>query len=101
MVIIRAWKRIGETPRQTMGRVRYDYHIPLSDRGCYTGRLDPLAQGTITLLYGDSVHQANTWNHADKIYEFQAILGVSTTSYDPLGRITNHRQISSVDAEAF
>lgn len=101
MDVIKAWKRIGETPLQALNRVRHDYHVPGGKPGCYAGRLDPLAQGVITMLYGNAIHQAKIHNHADKIYKFQAVLGVSTTSYDPLGRITNYRQINSDEAENF
>lgn len=101
MDVISAWKRIGETPLQTMKRVRADYGIPNEIKGCYTGRLDPMAQGLMTFLFGDQIHQSHSYNQSDKRYQFQAVLGLSTSSYDPLGRITNIREINSVEAKRF
>lgn len=101
MDVIRLWKRIGETPLQALQRARNDYHIPDWKKSCYTGRLDPLAQGEMTILLGDQIHQSMYYNTANKTYRFQAILGVSTTSYDPLGRITNVRQVTAAQAEHF
>jgi len=101
MDIVQIWKRIGETPLQALQRTRTEYGIPDCKKSCYTGRLDPMAQGAMTLLLGDQVHQAKRHNSSSKTYRFQAILGISTTSYDPLGRITNIRQVSAVEAEQF
>jgi tRNA pseudouridine55 synthase len=101
MHVIKAWKHIGETPLQTMDRIRADHHLHPGLKSCYTGRLDPMAQGQITLLFGDMIYQAQRYNHASKTYRFQAILGISTTSYDPMGRITSFRQIQASEAERF
>lgn len=101
MHVIKAWKKIGETPLQTLQRVARDYNFHLGIKSCYTGRLDPMAQGQITLLFGDAIYQAPRHNQANKIYRFQAILGISTTSYDPMGRITSFRQIQDSEAETY
>ena len=101
MNVIRAWKRTGETPLICMQRVRKEYGLPDDIKSCYTGRLDPMAQGQIVLLYGDQVYQNNLYNHVSKVYEFQAILGISTTSYDALGRHTNVRQITAREAQLY
>lgn len=99
MDILQVWKRIGETPLQALERAKIEYRI--NKKGCYTGRLDPMAQGCMTLLFGDQVHKSQTYNSFSKTYRFQAILGVSTTSYDPLGRITNVHQIPQKETEQF
>lgn len=101
MNTIKAWKRIGETPLQTLVRVKEDYKFPSNTCSCYTGRLDPMAQGQITLLFNDMIHQANKYNHSHKTYRYQAILGVATTSYDAMGRITQSRPITSLEAHRF
>lgn len=101
MNVIRAWKYVGETPLHALERVREQYHIPKSVKGCYTGRLDPMAQGIITFLFGPAVHLSHSINAAWKVYRFQAILGVSTDSYDPLGRHTEFKQVTATEAERF
>ena len=100
MDIIRAWKYIGETPTQVINRVKKEYSIN-NIAACYTNRLDPMAQGVITILFGPSVHKAPYFNGMDKIYNFQAILGVSTHSYDAMGRHTNFREVKYEEALAF
>lgn len=99
MDIIRVWKRIGETPLDALLRAKQEFNI--GGKACYTGRLDPMAQGSMTILFGDQVHNAHEHNRSSKIYRFQAVLGVSTNSYDPLGRITNVRQVTAAEAELF
>jgi tRNA pseudouridine(55) synthase len=100
MDIIRAWKRIGETPSQVINRVKQDYNIT-NIAACYTNRLDPMAQGVITILFGPSVHKAPSFNKMDKVYQFQAILGISTHSYDAMGRHTNYREVKYEKAQLF
>lgn len=101
MNVIRAWKYVGETPLHALQRVREQYGIPEEVKACYTGRLDPMAQGVITLLFGPAVHLSHSMNTAWKVYRFQAILGVSTTSYDPLGRHTEFKRVTAGEAELF
>lgn len=101
MDTLRIWKRIGETPLQALHRARLEYNIDPVKKACYTGRLDPMAQGAMTLLFGDQVHRSMEHNSSQKIYQFQAVLGASTSSYDPLGRITNVRQVTATEARQF
>lgn len=100
--VIECWKYIGETPLMTMRRVQVSMGIPDYVKSCYTGRLDPMAQGITCLLFGqNNVSQMNEYNTSDKVYRFQAILGISTTSYDPLGIITEVNPVSDDAAEKF
>ena len=85
---------------QCLDRIRREYNITDS-RYCYTCRLDPMAQGVTTLLFGDAVSSSAAVNSSDKVYRFQAILGVSTTSYDPLGRITSARLVTDLEVARF
>lgn len=103
MDVIRVWKRIGETPLQALSRTRKEYDIPEDIVGCYTCRLDPMAQGAMTMLFNDMVNEKTQkkFNSSSKTYRFQAILGISTTSYDPLGRIQNIRQVTAEEAKQF
>jgi tRNA pseudouridine55 synthase len=101
MHVIKAWKQIGESPLQVIERLREDHRLPEALKACYTCRLDPMAQGMITILFGNMIHQAPKYNLSSKIYRFQAILGVSTTSYDPMGRHTNFKQITPSEAKRF
>lgn len=100
--IIRAWKYIGETPLMALKRVATDHKIPHYVKSCYTGRLDPMAQGKIVMLYGkNSLQHKDHYNFHDKTYRFQAVLGFSTTSYDPLGFIRDTKVVSQQDATRY
>jgi tRNA pseudouridine55 synthase len=102
--LMNIWKHIGETPLQAQQRAitlaRELYNI--NDTAvCYTNRLDPMAQGIITILFGTDIHRAPEFNSRDKTYRFQAILGVSTDSYDPLGLIDSIKPVSDDDFRLF
>lgn len=101
MQVIHAWKKIGETPLHTLERARRDYGIKTGVQSCYTCRLDPMAQGIITLLYGEARHLSAVYNHASKTYVFQAILGASTDSYDAMGCITQALEVTGEQAQLF
>jgi tRNA pseudouridine55 synthase len=99
--IIHMWKKIGETPLQTLARARETYSIDADIKACYTGRLDPIAQGIIVILFGDMIHRSPEFNSSDKTYQFQAILGVSTDSYDAMGRLNHVYDISYSQAKQY
>jgi tRNA pseudouridine55 synthase len=100
--IISVWKQIGETPLQAMERARKEYHLENLNPACFTGRLDPMAQGVLINLFGDAVkeHQ-DTYNASNKVYRFHAVLGISTTSYDPMGSLVDIQEISNEQALKF
>jgi tRNA pseudouridine55 synthase len=95
MAIVTVWKKIGETPLQAMERARKEYQLGDIQPACFTGRLDPMAQGVLTSLFGDVVksHQ-DKFNACSKVYRFHAVLGISTSSYDPMGLINDVTEIS-------
>jgi tRNA pseudouridine55 synthase len=90
MPVITVWKNIGETPLQALERARKDYSLEGVEPACFTGRLDPMAQGVQINLFGQDVYdKQDDYNNCRKTYCFTAILGISTTSYDPLGDISD------------
>ena len=90
MPVITVWKHIGETPLQALERARKDYRLEGVEPACFTGRLDPMAQGVQINLFGQDVYdKQDDCNSCRKTYRFMAILGISTTSYDPLGDISD------------
>lgn len=80
-------KFVGETPLQALERYRHDkdylQNIPIA----YAGRLDPMASGLLVLLLGDECKRQKEYHDLDKIYRFSILLGVSSDTYDQLGRI--------------
>ena len=51
----------------------------------HTGTLDPLATGLLIVLTGKRTKQAGAFLHMDKTYTVEAMLGVTTTTYDVAG----------------
>jgi tRNA pseudouridine(55) synthase len=83
------YKQWGETPLQTLDRVRGENpnlkDIPLS----YAGRLDPLAEGVLLVLCGEANKSRNEYLGMEKEYECEILFGMQTDSGDLLGLILN------------
>lgn len=94
MTILKTWKYIGETPLQAMTRALKDYKED-HEKACYAGRLDPMAQGIMVILVKQPYFcLQDYYNSCIKTYRFQAILGISTSSYDPMGNIQDVTEIT-------
>jgi len=68
----------------------------------HTGTLDPLATGLLIVLTGKRTKQAGAFLHMDKTYTVQAMLGVTTTTYDVAGETvkTCDRPVKREEVEA-
>jgi tRNA pseudouridine(55) synthase len=100
--VIKCWKKIGETPLIMMKRVIKEHGIPDHIKTCYTGRLDPMAQGVSIILTGSqNTSEMKKYCAKSKTYSFQAILGIETDSYDALGNITNYSPHSITQVNEF
>lgn len=82
-------KRVGETPLVAIERFRrnagIDAHTPLA----YAGRLDPMAEGKLLVLIGDTCKQQTIYHGFDKTYIVDVLFGVSSDSGDVLGITTS------------
>jgi tRNA U55 pseudouridine synthase TruB len=56
---------------------------------CFAGRLDPMARGLCLFLLNDECKKINEYKSLSKTYQFRIIIGLQTTSDDPLGIIQN------------
>ncbi len=54
----------------------------------YAGRLDPLAEGVLIVLYGDECKNKEKYLKLDKEYEVDVLFGFTTDTYDVLGKVT-------------
>lgn len=79
------YKPIGKTPLEMIHTIRLTYPEFQNEKISYAGRLDPMAHGILLLMIGDANKERNKYLQLPKTYEFQAILGVQTDSYDVLG----------------
>ncbi len=82
---LNVYKPVGYTPLQLVQKVKEVYPEFTHTKIGYAGRLDPMAEGLLLLLIGDTNKQKKAYEGLDKIYEFELILGIETDSYDVLG----------------
>ncbi|MCY4577378.1 MAG: hypothetical protein OXB96_03100 [Candidatus Kaiserbacteria bacterium] len=81
------YKHIGETPLQCIQRL-FD---TTTNSYTYAGRLDPIAEGLLLILENEECKQAKRYHNLTKTYEYAFAVGISTDSYDCLGKITDIR----------
>jgi len=75
-------------PGQTLGQLTKSVQEKTNKKICFLGRLDPIASGIVCYFVEDECKLAKKYQHVDKTYQFNLILGMSTDSGDPLGIIT-------------
>jgi tRNA U55 pseudouridine synthase TruB len=81
-----AYKPLSMTPRELI-----DFYISrdpdILKKGCFTGRLDPMAHGIMHLFFNEGCQSEGPKraNAAKKKYRFKMVLGVTTSSCDLMG----------------
>ena len=72
-----------------------EYKIKLKkNKVCICGKLDPMAEGELLLLYDENCKNMNNYLNNNKIYQFTVLWGFKTTIDDTLGLITHTKQIT-------
>ncbi len=84
-IIISVNKPPGFTPNQIIEKVRKQFPHFDKEKIGFAGRLDPMARGVLLLMIGDANFEREKYLNLDKTYEFTALLGIETDSYDLLG----------------
>ncbi len=82
-------KMRGETLATLLARFRSENNLSLTTKLTYAGRLDPMAEGLVLILAGESRFQKDKLLGLTKIYEMEIMLGISTDTEDVLGLITD------------
>lgn len=85
---VAVYKPLGMTPGELVKAYKDENPEYANETISYAGRLDPLAHGVMVLLIGEANKQRRDYEKSDKVYEFKAILGFATDSYDICGIIT-------------
>ncbi len=85
--VLNLYKKMGETPRERLERLRtqkphYEHEV-LS----YAGRLDPMAEGVMLALVGAANKRREAYLELSKEYVLDILFGFSTDTYDVLGRV--------------
>lgn len=83
--LLLVYKKWGKTPLETLDELRQKYPllegVPLS----YAGRLDPLAEGLMLILVGDTNKDREKYLGLDKTYEVEILFGIKTDTGDLFG----------------
>lgn len=81
-------KPLGLSAAQALDAVRAALPALRDQRLGHAGRLDPMAEGLLTVLVGDETRDAPRLRGLDKTYELDVAFGVATDSFDSLGLVT-------------
>ena len=65
-----------------------------AEKAGHTGTLDPLATGVLPLCFGAATKFSQIHLDADKVYETEIALGVSTTTADAEGQVVQTRPVA-------
>jgi tRNA pseudouridine55 synthase len=90
-MIFNLYKNRGETPLECLERFRATKPELQNESMTYLGRLDPLAEGVLLVGTGEHAEQKEREKFfgLDKEYDFTAIFGFETDTFDVMGRITH------------
>jgi len=87
-------KPIGITSNAALSRAKRILGIK---KAGHTGTLDPLASGLLALCFGQATKVAGFLLNADKAYEAEVRLGVTTDSEDAEGEVIARRPVPELD----
>ncbi len=90
-------KPAGITSNAALGRAKRIIGIK---KAGHTGTLDPLASGLLALCFGQATKVAGFLLDADKTYEAEVRLGVTTDSEDAEGEVLERRAVPALDKSA-
>ena len=82
------YKKLGFTPLQVLEEVRPFLSESDQKKITFVGRLDPMAEGNIHLLWSGDMEEKQKIQDQDKEYVVEVLLGVQTDTGDVLGPIT-------------
>lgn len=90
------YKKLCETPRERLERLRTEKPQYASEVLSYAGRLDPMAEGVLIALVGSENKNREKYLELDKEYILDVLFGFSTDSYDILGKVLNSGDPSDI-----
>ena len=81
-------KPVGPTAAQALALLRASDPALAGVKLGHAGRLDPLAEGLLTVLVGDENRGVHGLRALPKTYELDVLFGLRTDSFDALGLVT-------------
>ena len=85
--VLNLYKKLGETPRERLERLRVQKPHYAHEVLSYAGRLDPMAEGVLLCLVGSANKRRDAYLDLSKEYTLDILFGFSTDTYDILGRV--------------
>lgn len=85
--IYSVFKPKGLTPLEALERLREKLKLPKELKMTYAGRLDPLAEGVLILLFGNKLKEKDKFLGLNKTYSAQILFGASTDTFDLMGKV--------------
>ena len=95
-MIYNLYKQRGETPLECIQRFAKATPELKRQKMTYLGRLDPLAEGVLLMASGEDVKRKEEFLKLDKEYDFVALFGFATDTYDILGKIMRVEKLSEL-----
>ncbi|MEK7068710.1 MAG: hypothetical protein AAB964_02760 [Patescibacteria group bacterium] len=94
--VLNLYKKLGETPRERLERLRV--HMPhyAHEVLSYAGRLDPMAEGVLITLVGSANTRRDAYLELNKEYVLDILFGFATDTYDCLGRVMETGDASGI-----
>src|SRR5258708_1099484 len=96
-MIYNLYKHRGETPLECIQNFRTKHPEGKDEKWTYLGRLDPMADGVLLAATGNDAKRRDDFLNLDKEYDFTAIFGFATDSYDVLGKILRVETIENLN----
>lgn len=87
------YKNEGETPLESIGRLRVERPDIVGEKMTYAGRLDPMASGVLPILVGEECKEKEKYTGCNKEYEAEVLFGCATDTGDILGLVTEVKEV--------
>lgn len=98
--VVNIYKKMGETPRERLERLREQRHELHNEVLSYAGRLDPMAEGVLLCLVGSANSRREEYLDMHKEYVLDVLFGFSTDTYDVLGKVVEVGETGTIRREA-
>lgn len=85
------YKKVGYTPLQVVEEIRPYLLDDEKTKITYVGRLDPMAEGWMHILWSGDMEEKKKLSSLDKVYEVDIVFGVETDTGDALGLIVDEK----------
>ncbi len=99
---VSVYKKVGYTPLQVLEEIKPFLLPEESSRCTYVGRLDPMTEGWMHVLWSGDIKEKNELQKLSKTYEIDVVFGVGTDTGDVLGLVVgeDYRHITEDDVKA-